>query len=197
GSLKPALEAAQPAFAAPKAAAGADPRALTGVHFFMFYGLAADTQPVPALPVPTFQTAAGKDLLVGLSLYDANFGPYIDAFTSQPPIAAALDALLTTLDESGIVEPTNKTSAAFILKRGGVAKNSSAFRTLLMRYNFGDPTIPAAAKFPVNTPPQPKYLLGATFPGLTVGSILQSYPNAQELWPWPPVAITFEPAAKP
>jgi hypothetical protein len=200
GSLKAARDSAQQAFAATNpasAAAGADPRALIGVHFSMFYALPADTAPVPPLPVPTFQTAKGKDLLLAMSLYDADFGPYIAAFTSNQQIAAVLDLLLKTLDESGIVKPTDKSSAAFILAHGGVFKNPGAFTTLLMRYNFGDPTIPAAAKLPVNTPPNPKYVLGTPFPGMTVGNILQNYASAQALWPLPPVTITFAPAAKP
>src|SRR3954447_3359082 len=66
------------------AANGPDIRALTGVHFFMFYGLPAGTAPQPPLPVPSFQTAEGKDLFVVISIYDADFAPYISAFTTQP-----------------------------------------------------------------------------------------------------------------
>jgi hypothetical protein len=163
----------------------------------MFYPLPADTTPVPALPVPSFQTAKGKDLLVVLSIYDADFGPYISAFTSNPAIAAGLDLILSLMDESGIVQPTDPTSAAFILKHGGVAKNNTAFFKLLMRYNFADPTIPGAAKLPPNTPANPKYQFGATFPGLTIGSILQNYPDAPQLWPLPPVDITFAKSTPP
>jgi hypothetical protein len=178
----------------PDADPGPDTRALTGVHFSMFYALKAGT--TPGLPVPSFQTAEGKDLLIAVAIYDSNFIPYISAFTSQPRIAAGLDLLLGQLDESGIVPPTDPTSAAFILANGGVAVNNDEFIQLLMRYNFGDPAIPGAAKQPVNTPANPKYTLGATFPGMTVGNILRSYPDAQTLWPWPPVEITFAPAGQ-
>jgi hypothetical protein len=195
GQTDQAAAAAKQAFQQPLLpTTGPDIRALTGVHFFMFYGL--DAGATPGLPVPSFQTAEGKGLLVALAIYDSNFIPYISAFTSQPPIAAGLDLLLTQLDESGIVPPTDPTSAAFILANGGVAVNNDEFISLLMRYNFGDPAIPAAAKHPVNTPAHPKYLLGATFPGLTVTHILQSYPDAKTLWPWPPVDITFAPAGQ-
>src|SRR4051812_24995486 len=61
GLLHTALDGAQksllPKTKAPKTAAvggGPDPRVATGVHFSMFYGLPADTQPVPGMPVPTF-----------------------------------------------------------------------------------------------------------------------------------------------
>lgn len=204
GTLPQALERAQASFGAPlvpaaseSVAGGVDPRAQTGVHFFMFYGLPAGTTPQPALPVPSFQTAPGKDLLVVMSLYDADFGPYISSFTSLPPIAQGLNGILTLMDESGIVEPSDPSSAAFILAHGGVAKNNASFLKLLMRYNFSDPTVPAANVFPVNTPAHPKFLLGATFPGLTVGWILQNYPQAGSLWPLPAPAIQFAPSAPP
>lgn len=202
GTLPKSITAAQNVFSVlgpnkKGATAGPDPRVSTGVHFFMFYPLPADTTPKPDLPVPSFQTAKGKDLLVVVSIYDADFGPYISAFTSNPSIAAGLNTILGLMDESGIVEPTDPTSAKFILKHGGVARDTTAFYKLLMRYNFADPTIPGAAKFPVNTPPKPKYLFGATFPGLTIGSILQNYPDAPQLWPVTPVDITFEKSAAP
>ena len=202
GTLKKSVSAAQNVFTAlvpqkKAATAGPDPRIATGVHFFMFYPLPADTTPQPALPVPSFQTAKGKDLLVVLSIYDADFGPYISAFTSNPAIALGLNGILSLMDESGIVPPTDPTSASFILKHGGVAQNNTAFFKLLMRYNFADPTIPGAAAFPVNTPPNPKYLFGATFPGLTIGSILQNYPDAPQLWPLPAPNITFAKSTPP
>jgi hypothetical protein len=206
GTLPQALEGARSVFGtqptsaasqAESAAGGIDSRVQTGVHFFMFYGLPADTTPQPPLPVPSFQTSSGKDLMVVISLYDADFGPYISAFTSQPPIALGLDEILRLMDESDLVDPSDPSSAAFILSHGGVAKNNSSFLELLMRYNFGDPTIPAANVFPVNTPANPKYRLGATFPGLTVGSILQSYPQAESLWPLPAPAIQFAPSTPP
>jgi hypothetical protein len=160
----------------------------------MLFGLAAGETPNPPLPVPSFQTAEGKDALIVISLYDADFAPYISAFGS---IAGQLDLLLGGLDETGIVDDDNPTSAAFILANGGVAANTVGFFSLLMRYNFADPTIPAAAVLPANTPANPKYLLGATFPGLTNAAILQNYPGATSLWPWPPQPITFAPSAPP
>lgn len=173
------------------AAAGPDLRASTGVHFFMTYGVPNGT--ASTLPVPTFQTPQDKDLFVVMSIYDAPFGPYISAFTSIEPIADGLNAVLQALDESGIVEPTDPTSAAYILANGGVYKNSDAFVSLLMRYNFADPTIPGATSATNIADPQPapKYFLGATFPGLTIGSILQSYPDAVASWPNPAVPITY------
>jgi hypothetical protein len=167
-----------------------DLRAATGVHFFMIYGLPDGTQSTLP-PVPTFTTATGKDLLVVLSIYDAPFSPYIGAFTKYEVIAKALDNILLALDETGIITPDKPTSAAFILKHGGVFKNKEAFVQLLMRYNFADPTIPAATGAGI-VPAGAKYFMGGTFPGLTVGSILQKYPDAASLWPATPVPITFE-----
>jgi hypothetical protein len=168
---------------------GVDLRAATGVHFFMTHGV-EDGAP-SSLPVPTFVAPKGKDLLVVLSIYDAPFTPYIGAFTKHKPIADALDKILLGLDETGIITPDQPTSAAFILKKGGVFKNPEAFVKLLMRYNFADPTIPAATSAGI-VPKGGKYALGATFPGLTVGSILQSYPDALAQWPATPVPIRFE-----
>jgi len=166
-----------------------DLRAATGVHFFMIHGVPDGSK--STLPVPTFTTMKGKDLLVVLSIYDAPFGPYIGAFTKYEEIAKALDNILLALDETGIITPDKPTSAAFILKHGGVFKNKEAFVKLLMRYNFADPTIPAATGAGI-VPPGAKYFMGGTFPGLTVGSILQNYPDAASLWPSNPVPITFE-----
>jgi hypothetical protein len=172
---------------------GPDLRAATGVHFFMFYGVADGA--ASTLPVPTFQAPAGKDMFVVLSIYDAPFTPYISAFTSNTAIAAGLDLVLQAMDESGIVAPTDSTSAAYIQANGGVFKNSANFISLLMRYNFADPNIPAAtgATGIANPQPSPKYFLGATFPGLTAGAILQNYPNALPLWPQDSVPITYVP----
>jgi hypothetical protein len=166
-----------------------DLRAATGVHFFMIHGVPDGGN--STLPVPTFTTAKGKDLLVVLSIYDAPFSPYIGAFTKYEAIAKALDNILLALDETGIITPDKPTSAAFIHKHGGVFKNKEAFVQLLMRYNFADPTIPAATGAGI-VPAGAKYFMGGTFPGLTVGSILQNYPDAASLWPATPVPITFE-----
>ena len=169
--------------------ANADLRAATGVHFFMVYGVPNGAK--STLPVPTFTAPEGKDLMVVLSIYDAPFGSYIGAFTKYEEIAKALDGILFALDETGIITDDKPTSAAFILKNGGVFKHKEAFVQLLMRYNFADPTIPAVTSAGI-APKGAKYVLGATFPGLTVGSILQSYPDAPALWPANPVPITFE-----
>ena len=174
--------------------AGSDDRAATGVHFAMFTGLPADTK--PDFPVPSFQTAPGKDLLVILSIYDADFSPYIAAFTSQKPIADALDGVLGLMDETGIVEPTDPTSAAWILANKGVFKNPNAFVDLLMRYNYSDPTIPATTGAGVSPVQNPKLLLQATFPGLTVGQILQTG-DLGGAYPYPPVPISYDPSAPP
>lgn len=215
GTLKEAVEHAQAAFAAPPAPAakvkgasadGPDPRVVTGVHFFMFYGLPANTEPQPKLPVPSFQTAKDKDLLVVVSIYDGDFFDYIQSFTTNPSIAFGLNGILSKMDETDLVDPDSPTSAQSILKdwkplplpgTGGVATHTDDFVKLLMRYNFADPTVPAANVFPVNTPEHAKYLLGATFPGLTVGWILQNYPQAGALWPLPAPKITFEPSTPP
>jgi len=166
-----------------------DLRAATGVHFFMIHGVPNGAK--STLPVPTFTTPEGKDLMVVLSIYDAPFSPYIGAFTKYEDIAKGLDGILFALDETGIITDDKPTSAAFILKHGGVFKNKEAFVQLLMRYNFADPTIPAATSAGI-VPHGAKYVFSGTFPGLTVGSILQSYPDAASLWPATPVPITFE-----
>jgi hypothetical protein len=166
-----------------------DLRAATGVHFFMITAVADGAK--STLPVPTFTAAKGKDLMVVLSIYDAPFSPYIGAFTKYEEIAKALDGILFALDETGIITDDKPTSAAFILKHGGVFKNKEAFVQLLMRYNFADPTIPAATGAGI-VPAGAKYFMGGTFPGLTVGNILQKYPDAPSLWPATPVPITFE-----
>lgn len=175
------------------AAAGpGDLRAATGVHFFLFY-LLGDGQN-PGLPVPSFQTFPGKNLLVVQSIYDADFGPYISSFVNVPAIAEGLNNILSLMDETGIpgVDPDGPTSANYILSHGKVEANAEAFYCLLMRYNFADPTIPASTH-----PTSPKYVLGGTFPGLTIGKILQHYPDAETLWPFPPVKIEFAKSVKP
>lgn len=168
-----------------------DLRATTGVHFAMFHHVPDGAASV--LPVPTFQSAPGKDLLIALSLYDADFEPYISAFTNVPPIAQQLNLLLTALDESGIVADDDPTSAAAILARGGVAQNNEQFIQLLLRYNFGDPTLTSTAGVLDLAAGSKRYAFHATFPGLTVGDVIDNYPNADKLWPWPPVATGAAP----
>ncbi|MEO6193324.1 MAG: hypothetical protein ABIS20_09960 [Thermoanaerobaculia bacterium] len=185
---------------------GPDSRPSTGVHFFMTYPMVAGT-PSPII-VPTFQAAPGvggkaKDLLVVLSIYDADFEPYISAFFANPAIVAGLNMIVGMLDETGLVAADDPTSAANIIANGGVRKNPAAFYQLLMRYNFADPTIPAIGPGGIANPAPtpPRYFLGATFPGLTVGKILDlktGYPDAGALWPESGApAITYEPSTPP
>jgi hypothetical protein len=188
-----------------------DPRPTTGVHFYMAYGLKAGVTPTPPPPFTAFQvpppnpeTKAPRDLAVVMSIYDADFGPYIAAFTNNPGFAKLLDiALLANLDETGFVSPVNgPTTALGILANGGTFANASAFVTLLMRYNWADPTIPAATNIGKIKNPNPawKYFLGATFPGLTNTRLLKAsggYPNAAELWPVKDVVINYAPSIPP
>lgn len=164
-----------------------DVRATTGVHFAMFHYVPEGAPSI--LPVPTFQAPPGRDLLIALSLYDAEFVPYISAFTSIPSIAQGLDLLLSNMDETGIIADDDPSSAVSILARGGVAQNNEQTIQLLQRYNFGDPDIAGVAGDSLILPSgQQRYSFHATFPGMTVGDVLNNYPNASKLWPWPPVA---------
>ena len=205
-SKAPAVEKSlQSVFAPP---ATSDPRASTGVHFFMFYRMLATDK--SRIVVPTFQPApagpsgAPKDLLVVLSIYDDDFEPYIGSFLSDPTIVLGLNALLGAMDESGIVPDSDPSSAKYILSHGGVQPNAKAFFKLLMRYNFADPTVPGVGPGGVANPPKSPwpYTFGATFPGLTVGMVLKpgvGYPDALQLWPAPgeAPAITYEPSTPP
>ncbi len=201
-------------FAAAAAPAPNDNRALTGVHFFMIYPMRADAK--SRIVVPTFTAAppgahGKKDLLVVLSIYDADFVPYISAFLADPVIVYALNKIVEGLDESGIVPDSDTSSAVYIRDHKGVANNSTGFIKLLMRYNFADPTIPAVGPGGMENPPKPPqppfaYTLAATFPGLTVGMMLKpitGYPNALQLWPpaGPPPdgapKIHYDPSSKP
>jgi hypothetical protein len=194
------------------AAQGNDSRPSTGVHFFMTYHMAAGAS--SPIVVPTFQAApAGpggkpKDLLVVLSIYDRDFEPYIGSFLTNPIIVYGLTEILKALDEDGIVAPDDPTSAVSLVgSPGGLATNAQNFYRLLMRYNFADPTIPAIGPGGIANPPPtpPRYFLGATFPGLTVGKILDpktGYPDAGVLWPSPegtprPPKIMYEPSDPP
>ena len=176
---------------------GTDPRPLTGVHFFMIHimpaGSASLPMPIAGASVPMFQTAGDKDMLLVMSIYDGDFGPYIGAFFSLPPVVDGLNRLMFLMDESGLVEPTDPSSAISIRENGGVVENSDEFLTLLRRYNFADGQLPGALG-PVNTPAKPKYFLGATFPGLTIGKLLSNYPKLDQLYPISGPAIKFDPA---
>lgn len=164
-----------------------DVRATTGVHFAMFHYVAEGAKPV--LPVPTFQAPPGKDLLIALALYDAEFVPYISAFTSVPSIAQQLDLLFSLMDETGIVADDEPSSASAILARGGAGQNNEETIALLRRYNFGDPDIAGVAGDALILPAGgQRYSFHATFPGMTVGDVLNNYRDAGKLWPWPPVA---------
>jgi hypothetical protein len=200
GTLKRALHAAQALAGVAPGAPQKDDRADKGVHFAMFYGIEAEPDPPvkPPLPVPTFQNAPGKDLLIAQAFYDGDFAAYIGAFTQEKDTAAALTALLYAVDESGIVPDSDPTSAKAIIKAGGVAVASAQFNCLLMRYNFGNPVLPGTS----GAPPDVKANFGliATFPGLTVGKILaqNGYPGAQTQWPFPPAAkIDFQKTPTP
>jgi hypothetical protein len=193
--------------AAPPAPAPVDNRGLTGVHFFMIYRMSAGEQ--SRIVVPTFTVAppganGKKDLLVVLSIYDADFEPYIHAFLTDPVIVFALDGIVDSMDESGIVPDTDTSSAVYIKANKGVANNADGFYKLLMRYNFADPTVPAIGPGGVANVPKPQwpYVLAATFPGLTVGMMLKpitGYPNAMQLWPTPGAApaIFYDPSKPP
>jgi hypothetical protein len=174
-----------------KNAAGDDRRAATGVHFFLFYLLEHGKS--AGLPIPSFQAMEDRGLLVVQAIYDADFAPYIGSFVEDADIAKGLNFVLSIMDETGIIDPSDPTSAAYILAKGGVQNSPGAFNCLLMRYNFADPTIPAATQVIAGE----KYLFGGTFPGLTVGNILQNYPDAESLWPSTPVAITFDDSEQP
>jgi hypothetical protein len=198
------------AAAAAPAAAPSDNRALTGVHFFMIYPMRADAE--SRIVVPTFTAAppgtkGKKDLLVVLSIYDADFDPYISAFLADPIIVYALNGIVDSMDESGIEPDSDTSSAVYIKANKGVANNANGFFKLLMRYNFADPTVPAVGPGGVENPPKPPnppwpYTLAATFPGLTVGMMLNpvsGYPNALQLWPAPGAAppIFYDPSKPP
>ena len=99
------------------------------------------------------------------------------------------------MDETGIVEDEDPTSAKNILANDGVVNNPAEFYCLLMRYNFADPTIPAVAAVPTGA--KYKYLLNHTFPGLTIEKILDNYPNAAELWPADAPQIEYAESKKP
>jgi hypothetical protein len=203
GTLKRALHAAHALAGVTPGAAGSDDRANKGVHFAMFYGIEAEPNPSeivmkPPLPVPTFQNAPGKDLIVAQAFYDGDFAAYIGAFTNEPATAFVLNALLLAIDESGIVPDSDPTSAKAIHAAGGVAVASAQFNCLLMRYNFGSPVVPGTSGAPIEV--QSNFGLIATFPGLTVGKILakNGYPNANAQWPFPaPPKIEFQKTPMP
>ncbi len=168
-----------------------DIRATTGVHFFMFYHLPAGQS--AGLPIPSFQAMDDRGLFVVQAIYDNDFQPYIKSFVDNPAIAFGLNIIVDAIDERGIVDPTDPTSAVSISSTGGVANNAAAFNCLLMRYNFSDPTIPASTKASSGL----KFTLGFTFPGLTIGKILANYPEAGSLWPLPLPDINFDPSEPP
>jgi hypothetical protein len=184
-----------------------DPRTVTGVHFYMVYALLAGEPATSPLPFPTFQlpppnpeTGSPRDLAVVISIYDADFVPYIKAFTNDPTFTPKLDALLEALDETGFIDPSDPTSAKGIHANGGVFKNPDDFITLLMRYNWADPTIPATQNNAEASVGGWKYYLGATFPGLTNSRLLNQkhgYPSAAQLWPVTGNNIVYAPSTPP
>ena len=207
---KPEAATAMHTLFASQSAVGADPRTATGVHFYGIYTLKAGTKPAAPPPFTAFQvpppnpeTGAPRDLVVVFSIYDNDFGPYISAFTDNENFAKVLDlGLLANLDETGFVDPSDPTSAKNILAKGGTFANPKALLSLLMRYNWADPTIPAATTIGKIKNPNPnwKYFLGATFPGLTTTRLLKpsgGYPNINELWPFPGGVIDYASSAPP
>lgn len=200
-----------------------DPRPATGVHFFMAYAQLAGLPPtppktvwLPPLPPPSpppfqlFQvpprnpkTKELRHLVVVMAIYDADFGPYIGAFTNIESFAASLDkSVLEVIDETGFVDPDDPTSALNILANNGTYANPDAFVQLLMRYNFSNPTIPAAINPKSMDPNKLLFVLGATFPGLTDTKILKAaggYPGANQLWPvlGTPGGIVYAPSVPP
>lgn len=122
-----------------------------------------------------------------MAIYDADFGPYIGAFTNDQKFSVSLDTeVLANLDETGFVGADDPTSAENILANNGTYANPDAFVQLLMRYNHADPRIPTHA----------------VFPGLTATKILKrsgGYPNANQLWPLipPPGGIVYAPSVPP
>jgi hypothetical protein len=200
-----------------------DPRPATGVHFFMAYAQLAgvpdstgDWKPAPPpkypcpppfqlfqVPPPNPETGDLRHLVVVMAIYDADFGPYIGAFTNDQTFAGKLDAgVLEVLDETAFVHPDDPTSAANILANNGTYANPDAFVQLLMRYNFSDPTIPAATSPTPMDPTRffPLFVFGATFPGMSDTKILKAsggYPNANQLWPLAAGEIKFAPSVPP
>jgi hypothetical protein len=172
-----------------------DSRPATGVHFTMSFAQWAPgvtpwfPAPSPPPPFPIFQvpppSSKGKrNLLVVMAIYDADFGPYIGAFTNSQAFSALLDLVLLNLDETDFVSDDDPTSAVNILANNGTYANPDALVQLLMRYNHADPTAP----------------ITAIFPGLTDTKILKTsggYPNANQLWPLPQKKIVFAPSVPP
>jgi len=175
---------------------GFDPRPATGVHFAMvFLQLARVPSPAPP-PFQVFQVPPSyedkqthlpvvRHLAVVMAIYDADFGPYIEAFTNDQAFAVTLDTeVLANLDETGFVTDDDPTSAKNIIANNGTYANPDAFIQLLMRYNHADPTKP----------------INAVFPGLTATKILKrsgGYVNGNQLWPFPPEEIEYAPSVAP
>lgn len=203
GLFHKALEGAHLLHHAVKTAAndpGPDMRAQTGVHFFMFYAVAAGAK--SKLPVTTFQPMPDKDLLVVQAIYDGEFTDYIGSFVQQEAIEKGLNLIVSVMDESNIpgIDANGPNSANFILAHKGVKSNPDAFNCLLMNYNFADPTLAGKAYTPVTKLTNP--LFGATFPGLSVSNILTNYSvngvTGVDLWPFPPETdVEFPPSSKP
>jgi hypothetical protein len=139
---------------------GVDLRPSLGLHHAAIYALG------PGGPL-------NRPQLGIVTLYDGDFFHYLSAFTTHPTVAAGFDGVLAQMDETGLVDPSDKTSAVSILSHGGCFKRNAEFIKLLNRYNHtkqeGENTL---------------FLIGHTFPGLTARNVLNFYPNAQSLWPF-------------
>jgi hypothetical protein len=173
---------------------GFDPRPATGVHFAMAFIQVAGQPTIPPPPFPVFQVPPSykvgkvvvvRHLAVVMAIYDADFGPYIGAFTNDQVFSLGLDQeVLANLDETGFVTDDDPTSAKNILFNNGTYANPDAFVQLLMRYNHADPTAP----------------INAVFPGLTATKILKrsgGYVNGNQLWPYPAGKIDYAPSVAP
>jgi hypothetical protein len=110
-------------------------------------------------------------------IFDNDFFLYLASFTGHKPVAASFDAILMQMDESGIVPPTEKSSAVSILSHGGSYKRSLEFARLLNRYNYTRQDLENKT-----------CVVASTFPGLTARAIVTNYPNALTLWPAKPTA---------
>src|SRR5207302_6856590 len=102
-----------------------DSRPATGVHFTMSFAQWAPGVtpwfPAPSLPppfpifqVPPPSSKVKRYLLLVMAIYDADFGPYIGAFTNSQTFSALLDLVLLHLHETDFVSHHDPTRAVHI-----------------------------------------------------------------------------------